>query len=72
MENTHCIHHSHVTGEIQGYTHTFCNEKVRENYFRIPVIAHNLFLFDFFFLLKGLRTGVWKTRDIVIGVKKYN
>ena len=64
MENTHCIHHSDVSGEIQGCAHTFCNEKVRQNYFRIPVIAHNLFQFDFFFLLKGLRAGVWKTRDI--------
>lgn len=65
MKNTHCIHHCHVTGEIKGYAHMFCNEKVRENYFRIPVIAHNLFRFDFF-LLKGLRSGVWKTRDIFI------
>ena len=23
MENMHCIHHSHVTGEIKGYAHTF-------------------------------------------------
>ena len=65
MKNTHCIHHCHVTGEIKGYAHMFCNEKVREIYFRIPVIAHNLFRFDFF-LLKGLRSGVWKTRDIFI------
>ena len=65
MKNSHCKLHSHVTGEIKGYAHMFCNKKVRENYFRIPVIAHNLFRFDFF-LLKGMRSGVWKTRDIFI------
>ena len=59
IENTHCIHHSHVTGEIKGYANSFCNEKARENYFKIPVIAHNLFRFDFSFLLKGLRSGDW-------------
>ena len=69
MENTHCIHHLHISGEILGYAHMFCDEKVRENYYRIPVYAHNLFRFDFFFLLKGLRAGVWRTRDIVIGGK---
>ena len=69
IENTYCIHHLHVTGEIQGYAQTFCNEKGRENYFRIPVIAHNLFRFDFFLLLKVLRAAVWKTRGIVIGGK---
>ena len=67
LKNTHCIHHSHVTGNILGYAHTFCNEKVRENYYRIPVMAHNLFTFDFFFLVKGLRASVWETRDIIIG-----
>ena len=42
MENTHRIHHSHVTGEINDYVHSFCNEKVRENYFKIPVVPHSL------------------------------
>ena len=70
MENTHCIHHSHVTGEIKGYVHSFCNKKVRENYFKIPLVAHNLFRFDFFFLLTGLRSSVWRTIDITIGEKK--
>ena len=69
LKDTHCIHHSHSTSNILGYAHTFCNEKVRENYYKILVIAHNLFRFDFFFLVKGLRASVWKTRDIVIGGK---
>ena len=25
------VHHSHVTGEVIGYTHSYCNLKVREN-----------------------------------------
>ena len=49
LQNTHCVHHSHITGDTFGYANTFCNEEVRENYYRIPVIAHNLFRFDFFF-----------------------
>ena len=39
LDNTRCIHHSHVTGDIIGYAHTVCNERVRENYYKIPVIA---------------------------------
>ena len=42
------IHHSYVTREIIGFAHYFCNEKVRKNYFKIPVVAHKLFKFDFF------------------------
>ena len=40
-----------------------------ENYFKIPVVAHNLFRFNFFFLLKGLRAGLWRTKNIKIGGK---
>ena len=32
----------------------------------MSVIAHNLFQFDFFFLLNSLRSGVWRTKDISI------
>ena len=39
---------------------------MRENKPKLSIIAHNLFRFDFFFLLKGLRAAVWKTRDITI------
>ena len=61
------LHHSHVTGEIKGYAHDFCNWTVRENKDVVPCIAHNFFKFDMFFLLKGIRLSVWRTDDINIG-----
>ena len=67
MRNKTHIHHSLVSGKIIGYAHSYCNYRVRENKPKLSIIAHNLFRFDFFFLLKGLRAGVWKTRDITIG-----
>ena len=66
-ENKKTIHHSHVTGEIIGYAHDFCNQKVKKNYYTIPVFAHNQFRSDFFLVLKGLRPTVWRTQDISIG-----
>ena len=69
LNNTIQLHHFHGTGEIIGYSHSYCNHKGRENYFKVLVVAHNLFRFDFFFLLKGLRTAVWRTKDIKIGGK---
>ena len=61
------LHHSHVTGEVKGYAHDFCNWTVRENNDVVPCIAHNFFKFDMFFLLKGIRLSVWRTDDIHIG-----
>ena len=61
------LHHSHVTGEVKGYAHDFCNWTVRENHDVVPCIAHNFFKFDMFFLLKGIRLSVWRTDDINIG-----
>ena len=53
------LHHSHVSGNIHGYAHDFCNRKLKGlNNQPISVFAHNLFRFDFFFLLKGLRLSV--------------
>ena len=46
------IHNLHVTGNIIGFAHEYCNSQVRENYYNIPVIAHNQFRFDFFFFFK--------------------
>ena len=63
------LHHSHVTGEIIGYVHDFCNWQVRENNDVVSCIAHNFFKFDLFFLLKNIRLSVWRTKDINIGGK---
>ena len=49
VNNKIVVHHSHVSGEIFGYAHDFCNQKVKENYYTIPVFAHNQFRFDFFY-----------------------
>ena len=61
------LHHSHITGEIIGYAHGFCNRKVRENKNMISIIAYNLFGFDFIFFLKGIRLSVCKTTNLRIG-----
>ena len=45
------LHHSHVTGEILGYVHDFCNWRVRKNKTEFVVFTHNFFSFDMFFLL---------------------
>ena len=43
------VHHSHVSGNIHGYAHDFCNKKVKELYKQpISGFAHNLIRFDFF------------------------
>ena len=50
--NKPVVHHSHVSEKILGFVHDFCNSKVRESYYTIPVIAHNQFRFDFFLFFK--------------------
>ena len=52
FNNRHVIRHSHVTDKFIGYAHDFCNERARENYYTIPVFAHNQFRFDFFFIFE--------------------
>ena len=61
------IHHWHVTGKIKGYAHDFCNEKVRENKNTLSCVVHNLFGFDIYFLIKGIRLLVSETKDVNIG-----
>ena len=61
------VHHSHITGEIIGYAHDFCNWKVRENNFLIPLIGHNFLGFDIYYMVKGYRSSVWGTNDFNMG-----
>ena len=49
LNNKTHIYHSHISGEILGYSHSHYNLKVRENKKQISVIAQNHFRFDFFF-----------------------
>ena len=48
------LHHSHVTGEIYGYAHDFWNWKVRKNEDFFLCLAHNLFDFYLFILVKDV------------------
>ena len=61
------LHHSHVTGKIISYVQNFCNMKMTENQNQLSCIAHNLFGFDMFFLLKGIRLLVWGMKNLNIG-----
>ena len=56
-----------MSGRIVGYVHNFCNKKLREAQNLIPVFAHNLFSFDFFFVVKDIRLCVWRTKQLNIG-----
>ena len=49
FKNQRDIHHSHTTRKIIGYANNFCNLRCKENYYIIPVFAHNQFRFDFFY-----------------------
>ena len=49
------LHHSHISGEIIGHVHDFCNWRVRENKIEIPLIGHNFLGFDIFYMVKGYK-----------------
>ena len=58
------IHHSHITGKIIGYAHSFSNMQV--NQIEFSWIAHNYLNFDFYFMLRGYRVSCYG-EDINIG-----
>ena len=48
------LHHSHITGEIFGYAHDFCNIMLAEREtFEITSMAHNMFGFHLFYFLRA-------------------
>ena len=61
------IHHSHVTSIIEGYSHDFCNWKIREFKLFVPLIGHNFLGFDIYYMVKGYRSSVWGTKDFRMG-----
>ena len=61
------IHHSHITGEIIGHAHDFCNWKMRENKLFIPLIGHNFLGFDIYYMVKGYRSSVWGANEMRMG-----
>ena len=46
------LHHLHITGNITGCAHDFCNAKVCENKDISTCIAYNFFYFGMFFFIK--------------------
>ena len=61
------LHHPHVSGEIHGYSHDYCNWKSRENKQYVPLIGHNFLGFDIFYMVKGYRSVCWGTKDFNMG-----
>ena len=62
------LHHSHVTGQILGYGHDFCNTTVIEKTkAEIPVIAQNVFGFDVFYFVKTFTATSSCSKKLNIG-----
>ena len=60
------LHHSHITGKIIGYTHDFCNARVKKNNIEIPIITHNQFSFDLYHFINGYLGSAWCSRELKI------
>lgn len=43
------------------------NTKVRENQDFFSCLAHNMFGFDFYFIMRGVKLPVWKFTDLQVG-----
>ena len=63
------IHYFHRTDRIVGYAQDL-QQKLSGAKNLIPVFAHNLFSFDFFFVVRSIRLCVWHTKQLNIGEKK--
>ena len=67
FNNEYNIDHLHVTGEIRGYVHQFCNLRLKENTETISCFAHNLFGFELYFIIKEIRISTWGSKNLSIG-----
>ena len=60
------LHHFHVKGKITGYTHVFCNARVKENNIEILIIVHNQFIFDLYDFIKSYIASAWCSKGLKI------
>ena len=62
------LHHSHIPGKIQGYSHDFINtaliEKTKPD---DPFTAHDLFGFDLYYFIKAYIALAWCFKSLNIG-----
>ena len=62
------LYHSHITGEIFGYAHNFCNSTyIERSTPEIPFVAHNFFGFDLFYFMKAYIASAWCSKALNIG-----
>ena len=56
-----------MTGEIRGYVHHFYTLTLKECAQSISCLAHNMFGFDLFFIMKRIRIPTWGSKNLSIG-----
>ena len=57
------LHHSHITSQIYGYAHDFCNMTLIEKSTpEIPFVANKVFGFDSFYYIKAYIASAWCTK----------
>ena len=62
------LHHSHITGKIQGYAHDFSNTAVIEKTMPdIPFLSNNLFGFDLHYFIKAYIVSAWCSKSLNTG-----
>lgn len=59
--------HSHVGGKIQEYVYDFCNWREKNSNRLTTYFARNLFMFDFYFILKEASFSVWGILKTLVG-----
>lgn len=64
------VDHWHVKEKIRGFSHDFCNLKLRKSQLELSYLARNMFGYDFYFTLKCIRTSTWGVKRLSIGESK--